>query len=65
MPDPTDVLHTPAEWEVILDVKVLDPDGWDRRNFREDWAKPLTRAEFRSKLFISTMCSNWSAQAKS
>lgn len=49
--------RTPSEWETALGVIVLDPDGWDRRNFADDWVKPLTEAEFRAKASVST--TNW------
>ena len=45
---------TPSEWEKILDIKILDTDGWDRLNYEEDWAKPLTYNEFRHKAMMST-----------
>lgn len=57
-----DVKRTPEEWESLLDVKILDPDGWDRRNFAADWAIPLTQSEFERKAWASTICSNWSKQ---
>lgn len=47
--------RTPAEWEVELGVTVLDPDGWDRRNYDVDWARPLTRDEFIDKACASTI----------
>lgn len=48
----------PYQWETILDIYILDPDGWDRQNFKEDWAKPLTMAEFRRKAMMSTHCTD-------
>lgn len=48
-------LRTPAEWEKELDVIVVDPDGWDRTNFEEDWAKPISREEFNQKLGRSSV----------
>lgn len=49
------VLRTPDEWCQELQLQVLDPDGWDRRNFAEDWARPLTYDEFTDKLSVSTI----------
>lgn len=46
--------RTPDEWQNILGITVLDPDGWDRKNFAVDWAKPLTQAEFQAKADMST-----------
>ncbi len=48
-------LHTPDEWSILLDVFIVDPDGWDRTNFDEDWARPLTRGEFVRKAAMSTI----------
>lgn len=49
---------TPEQWlatEEFSKITVLDPDGWDRRNFAEDWKKPLTKAEFSRKLMQCTL----------
>lgn len=48
------VKRTPHEWEGILGITVLAPDGWDRKNFTADWAIPLTQAEFQAKADVST-----------
>ena len=45
----------PNEWEIILGITVLDPDGWDRQNFAEDWGKPLSYDEFWAKAGMSTI----------
>jgi hypothetical protein len=34
---------------------VLDPDGWDRLNFKESWAEEITEREFESRLLVSTV----------
>lgn len=48
----------PEEWlqepEYKL-YKIIDPDGWDRKNFEEDWNKPITKEEFDQKLMYSTI----------
>ena len=50
---------TPSEW--LKDerfgycILVLDPDGWDRKNFAEDWARPLTEEEMHGKVMMSTI----------
>lgn len=49
-----DIKLTSSEWEVALDVLVLDPDGWDRRNLEESWSELITEAEFQRRLMIST-----------
>lgn len=46
--------RTPDEWCKRCGLTILDPDGWDRRNFAGDWARPLTWAEFRDKAWAST-----------
>lgn len=50
-----DERKTPAEWEEHFRVRVIDPDGWDRTNLEEDWAKPLTGREFEQKIMASTI----------
>lgn len=65
----TDERKTPEEWcaeykaeivvpgkdAVFCEVEILDPDGWDRSNFEEDWQKSLTLEEFVQKLYASTI----------
>ena len=32
-----------ADWQVIFDkVEVLDPDGWDRKNYEQSWQERIT-----------------------
>lgn len=33
---------------------VLDPDGWDRQNFKASWAEKITRGEFERRVVVST-----------
>lgn len=47
-------LRTPSEWERILDIKIMDPDGWDRKNFSESWSKEITRDEFKLRAMSSS-----------
>lgn len=51
-------LHDSAEWAKILDVTVMDADGWDRLDFKNSWAEKITRAEFKSRASRSTSASN-------
>jgi hypothetical protein len=51
-------LHNSSEWAKILDVTIMDADGWDRRNFDESWAEKITREEFESRAGRSTSASN-------
>lgn len=59
----TEILLTPDEWlrtEAYKDLTILDPDGWDRTNFEEDWIKPITVEEFNKRIIISTIiCKNF------
>lgn len=43
-----------AEWSGYLGILVTDPDGWDRKNFNESWAEPISREEFLARAFSST-----------
>ena len=50
--------RTPDEWlkdPQFHGIKVMDPDGWDRKNLAEDWAKPLTLNEMWDKVNESTI----------
>jgi hypothetical protein len=47
---------TSEEWSRIYKVTVLDPDGWDRKNFQYSWHEekiPVT--EFERRLMLSTV----------
>lgn len=55
-PDMT--LRNADEWCKILDVTIMDADGWDKKNFDESWAEKITRQEFVDRGFRSTMASN-------
>ena len=48
-------LKLPAEWEVIDDVAVMDPDGWDRKNYDESWNTPICREEWILRMRQSTV----------
>lgn len=50
--------RTPPEWEIETGIKIVDPDGWDRRNLAEEWKRPLTLEEFRDRAAISTIMDN-------
>ena len=46
---------TSVEWADELKVLVIDPDGWDRTNFKEIWNNELiSEEEFRKRLGKST-----------
>jgi len=35
-------------------IEILDPDGWDRKNFEESWNEEITEEEFQNRIAIST-----------
>lgn len=35
-------------------ITILDPDGWDRKNFEESWNEFITEEEFQKRLSYST-----------
>lgn len=43
-----------SEWEEICNIKVIDPDGWDRTNFTESWGELITRSTFERRAMEST-----------
>lgn len=51
-------LHDSTEWCKILDVTVMDADGWDRKDFDNSWTEQITRAEFELRAGRSTHASN-------
>jgi hypothetical protein len=59
------LLLTPAEWEPICNIKVYDPDGWDRKDFEASWAKPISEMEFHVRAAESTVSTYDSHLARS
>lgn len=53
----SDELQSSAYWQeqVREDFVVYDPDGWDRKNFEESWAEPITFHEFINRAWHSTV----------
>jgi hypothetical protein len=45
--------RTPAEWEKIKDIKVLDADGW--RVDQKNWDDPISEKEWDRRIYISTI----------
>lgn len=43
-----------GEWATLLGWQIMDPDGWDRRNFDASWSERITEAEFVSRASMST-----------
>lgn len=51
---------TPAEWSIAFGVAIKDPDGW-QGEYEKSLDEPITRAEFSSRLSLSTITvHNWS-----
>ena len=50
-------LKSADEWLQHKDfkhVQLMDPDGWDRKNFDASWNEEITRSEFEQRLMHST-----------
>ena len=49
-------LLTSAEWQELKpNTTVLNPDGWDRENYKFSWSEELiTEAEYNKRLSKST-----------
>lgn len=49
------IKRTSADWAAMLGAEVVDPDGWDRRNFIYSWhEEEITREEFDRRYLMST-----------
>ena len=49
-------LKTSEKWQKLCRVEILDPDGWDRKNYQFSWHEELiTRQEFKNRLIQSTV----------
>lgn len=52
------VKKSSEEWAKELAAKceiiVMDPDGWDRKNFVHSWAERITKEEFVKRVTVST-----------
>lgn len=49
-------LKTSADWQQLKpEVTVLDPDGWDRKNYQFSWHEELiTEQEYEHRIMSST-----------
>lgn len=48
-------LKTSEEWNQIHKHCILDPDGWDRKNFKYSWYEQrINEQEFNARLAKST-----------
>jgi len=53
-----EILRTAEEWLAqpqYAGITVLDPDGWDRRNYEESWNEKISENEFGKRLGVSTV----------
>ncbi len=49
-------LLTSEEWQDRCYAVILDPDGWDRKNFKWSWSREkITQMEFEKRLTKSTI----------
>lgn len=48
-----EVLRTAAQWCVLLDARIADPDGW--RDGTRSWDEPIGRDEFDRRLMVCTI----------
>lgn len=47
---------TPALWQAVSGIQILDPDGWDRDSgWDVDWNTPISWKEFQSRCARSTL----------
>ena len=48
--------NTSAEWQALTpDIIVLDPDGWNRKNYDYSWnVERITEKEYNSRVSKST-----------
>ena len=51
------IVRTPAEWEAILNVEVIDADGWRYGSSLgvKSLVEPITRDEFKTRMNESTI----------
>ena len=53
---------TSENWQKICTVHVLDPDGWDRKNYHYSWhEEKISRKEFERRMLYSTIANFVSA----
>lgn len=54
----TELLLIPENWCLRTGIRVVDPDGWDRKNYLISWQEPITRDDFLARAELST-CMAW------
>ena len=45
----------PELWCKLTGIEILDPDGWNRADYQNDWNKPLNFEQFYGKAILSTV----------
>lgn len=53
-----EITHNSETWSRLTGIAVLDPDGWDRKNYNASWREYITREEFIKRATMST-CGKW------
>jgi len=52
---PEDEIKTSEEWQKHVSILILDPDGWDRKNFQYSWyEEQISFSEFNKRMIQST-----------
>lgn len=51
---PETVGRPSKEWARIKGITVVDPDGWDRKDFDNSWSESITEKEFDRRASLST-----------
>lgn len=50
-----ELLRSSEIWAQFTQVIVMDPDGWNRKDFDRSWAELITLAEFKRRVWSSTV----------
>ena len=52
-------IKTSADWQKeLIEITVIDPDGWDRKNYQYSWHEELiTKEEYLRRRSLSTCMS--------
>lgn len=49
------ILRSSQVWADLTGIVIYDPDGWDRQNYEASWAEPISLAEFKRRVWMSTV----------
>lgn len=55
------IKRKPEDWLKTLEFQgytILDPDGWDRKNWKQSWNEKITKQEMVNRLMKSTLLRN-------